>query len=148
MCKLLNPDYMIDRMKYQYFDFSSITRKYERETFSDAMSEGKFCGWKNLQPRPLPSFPKFSIGIAATQRLCVNVGRNNVKGAACACLPFSPISLSLFFALMLCLLCRRTLNGKEGDWGKNRLLIAPHENSHSRENMECCCSTFVRAACS
>lgn len=30
MCKKLNFVYMIDRMKYQYFDFASISRKGEK----------------------------------------------------------------------------------------------------------------------
>lgn len=88
MCKKLNFVYMIDRMKYQYFD--SITGANEkRENFyiakavealekEERESGEKFCGWKILQPRPLSTFPKFSIGIARKRSSgsdCVNVGR-------------------------------------------------------------------------
>lgn len=52
MCKKLNFVYMIDRTKLAYFDFSY----------------SEFRWWKIQQPRPLSTFPKFSIGKAATER--------------------------------------------------------------------------------
>jgi hypothetical protein len=71
MCEKLNFVYMIDRMKYQCFDFFAISfSKTEKRkilpNIHRIVEREKFCGWKILQPRPLSTFPKFSIGISAS----------------------------------------------------------------------------------
>lgn len=68
MCKELNFVYMIDRMKYQYFDFFHLKQKGRISFITNCgkiRREEKFCGWKIQQPRPLSTFHKFSIGISS-----------------------------------------------------------------------------------
>lgn len=106
MCKELNSVYMIDRMKYQYFDF----HRRERENFDVAKTckergkassvDGKFNNhalYQLFRNFPLAKLLQNGSG-------CVNVGRNNVMRGlllvlACFSPPFRSLSSRLFCAV-------------------------------------------------